>query len=77
MRNGVRWIFATSTLRRDDWWWQQLGRDGKVLKRSRRKFHFLLECIADARKHGYVPDAEKRDKAAAVARPRNSFHAQR
>ncbi len=73
MRNGVRWIFATSTLRRDDWRWQQLGRDGKVLKRSRRKFHFLLECIADARKHGYVPEPGKAEEAVGRYRVRSSY----
>lgn len=77
MRNSVRWIFATSTLRRDDWRWQQLGQNGEVLKRSRGKFHFLLQCIADARKHGYKPDADMTHDADSPAHGDDRLHFER
>jgi hypothetical protein len=58
MRDNSEWRFVTSTQKRDDWRWQQVNREGEVVKRSRESFAFLLECVADARKHGYVPSTQ-------------------
>ena len=60
-RNEKRseWIFAAS--KRGEWRWRVTHPDGTQVS-SMRRFTVLKDCIADARRHGYVAEKPKLER---------------
>jgi len=42
------------------WQWKREDADGKTNRVSRKRFAYYYDCVMDAKKHGFEPDAPRR-----------------
>ena len=74
----MTWEFITKSVRRAnavswEWEWRRADDDGSK-KASERTFASFRECVADARAHGFVGDAEPGETGTLVHRPEARFN---
>jgi hypothetical protein len=57
LRKPFVWRFSQVEGPAGTWWWRwrQVDSQGNVTQESGRSFELYLECIEDARAHGYCP----------------------
>ena len=50
----VKWYFDLTGEKQDIWSWCMVDDANVVQKRSDRTFPYYLDCVADAKKHGFT-----------------------
>jgi hypothetical protein len=73
----MKWEFITKPVRSTnavswEWEWRATGEDGSR-RASTRTFSSFRECIADARRHGFVGDPDPGEAGTLFQRPEGRF----
>lgn len=74
----MTWEFITKPVRSTnavswEWTWRCAGQDGSKTSSS-RTFSSFRECIADARLHGFIGDADPGESGTLFQRPEARFN---
>ena len=74
----MTWEFITKPVRSTnavswEWAWRCVGQDGSKTSSS-RTFSSFRECVADARLHGFIGDADPGESGTLFQRPEARFN---
>ena len=64
-------VFDVTGPKRDQWTWKRVDAAGKVIEVSSGTFPYYLDCVEDAKGHGFAgePSFPKGDKGRTSPRP--------